>query len=187
MISSLLTLAITAIKYYNRALKYYKEIGDKSSVDHTLCELGELYFELNDYKTSRQFYMDGLEISQNINDVMNILRINTGLAKLYLKFRDTEKAASYLSNAEKLAKAANSYKDLIKISKIYSENCSISGNYKEAKVFMEKHNKYQAKLSNLSEENKIQALMLGHIKNSFTNDTPAYYNRLKQEEVVSQA
>ena len=130
--------------------------------------------------------MDGLEISQKINDVMNILRINTGLARLYLKFRDTEKAASYLSNAEKLAMAANSYKDLVKINKIYSENCSISGNYKEAKVFMEKHNKYQAKLSNLSEENKIQAIMLGHIKNSF-NNTPAYYSNPKREEVLSHA
>ena len=163
-----------AIKYYNRALKYYREIGDKSSVDHTLCELGELYFELNDYRASKQFFMDGLEVSQKINDIMNVVRINTGLARLYLKFKDTDKALTYLNAAEKLAKAAKSYKDLSKICMVYSENYSISGDFKEAKLFLDKHYKYLEKINNLTESNKIQAIMLGHIKNTEVTKEPAY-------------
>ncbi len=174
-----------AIKYYNRALKYYKEIGDKSSVDHTLCELGELYFELNDYKTSKQFFMDGLEVSQKINDIMNVVRINTGLARLYLKFRDTEKAMGFLNTAEKMAKTAKSYKDLSKICMIYSENYSISGNFKEAKVFLDKHYKYLEKINNLTESNKIQALMLGHIKDTEVKEEPAYYYNLQKDQILS--
>jgi len=174
-----------AIKYYNRALKYYKEIGDKSSVDHTLCELGELYFELNDYKTSKQFFMDGLEVSQKINDLMNVVRINTGLARLYLKFRDTEKAMGYLNIAEKMAKTAKSYKDLSKICMIYSENYSISGNFKEAKLFLDKHYKYLEKINNLTETNKIQALMLGHIKDTEVKEEPAFYYNLQKDQILS--
>lgn len=174
-----------AIKYYNRALKYYKEIGDKSSVDHTLCELGELYFELNDYRASKQFFMDGLEVSQKINDTMNVVRINTGLARLYLKFRDTEKALTYLTTAEKLAKSAKSYKDLSKICMIYSENYSISGDFKEAKLFLDKHYKYLEKINNITESNKIQAIMLGHIKNTTVKEEPAYYYNLKKDQILS--
>lgn len=176
-----------AIKYYNRALKYYKEIGDKSSVDHTLCELGELYFELNDYRTSKQYFMDGLEVSEKINDVMNIVRINIGLAKLYLKFNDTEKASGYLSIAEKLAESAKSYKDLSKISKIYSEYCRLEGNYREAKQYMDKHYIYLEKLNNLAEANKIQAMMLGHIKEKVSHVEPAYYFNPPKEKVLSKA
>ncbi len=52
---------------------------------------------------------------------------------------------------------------------------------------MEQHDKYKAQLSNISEENKIQAIMLGHIRNSFMNESPAYYQMPHQKEVVSQA
>ena len=152
-----------SIKFYNRALKYYREISDKSSVAHTLSELGELYFELNDYKSSKQYFSEGLELSKEINDVVDEVRINTGLAKLYVKFADTEKAENYLVVAEELAKSRKSYKELSIICKIFSENFSISGKVKESKLFLEKHFSYLKQLNNIAEENKVQAIMLGHI------------------------
>jgi tetratricopeptide (TPR) repeat protein len=153
-----------AIKYFNRTLKYYTEIGDKSSVGHTLCEIGELYLELNDFCTSKKYFLEGLENSKAIDDNVNILRINIGLAKLYLKFKDEDRVSVYLNAAESLARSANSYKNLSSIYKIYSENYTIAGKLKEAKQFFNKYVEYFNKLNNIDEENKLQALILGHIK-----------------------
>ncbi len=159
-----------AIKYYNRALKYYREISDTSSVSHTLCELGELYFELNDYKSSKQYFIDGLGVSKQINDIVNEVRTNTGLAKLYVKFQDSETASVYLLNAEELAKSRNSYKELSKISKIFSDSYSAIGKKEEAKKSLEMHYEYLRKMINLEEENKINSIMLGHLSNNNGND-----------------
>jgi tetratricopeptide (TPR) repeat protein len=165
-----------AVKYYNRSLKYYKEIGDLSSVAHTLCEIGELYFELNDYRTSKEFFNEGLVISKQLNDAVNIVRINTGIARLYLKFRDTERASEHLSSAEELASSRGCFKELSKIFKIYSETYGSNGNPKEAKESLEKHYSYQQKLISLEEESRLQALILGHITPENTvNDTQNGY------------
>jgi len=91
----------------------------------------------------------------------------------------------FLNTAEKMAKTAKSYKDLSKICMIYSENYSISGNFKEAKVFLDKHYKYLEKINNLTESNKIQALMLGHIKDTEVKEEPAYYYNLQKDQILS--
>jgi tetratricopeptide (TPR) repeat protein len=176
-----------AVKYYNRALKYYKEIYDNSSVDHTLCEIGELYLELNDFKQSREYFFEGLKNSQAANNIVNILRINTGLAKLYLKFKDTVKVTGYLSAAEELAKSTNSYKDLSSIYKLYSENYSVSGKHKEAKQFLNKYVTYFNKLNNIAEENEVQAIMLGHIKAISQTDKKQNYFFPKTEKELNLA
>lgn len=175
-----------AIKYYNRALRYYTEIGDKSSIDHTLCEIGELHLELNDYCGSKKYFFEGLKNSQLSNDKVNLLRINTGLAKLYLKFNDTEKVNDYLRSAEELAISSNSYKDLSNIYKIYSESYNAAGNLKEAKVYMSKYFTYVTRLNNIAEENKIQAIMLGHIKVKMDSEIKDIFHKTKnKKELIS--
>jgi tetratricopeptide (TPR) repeat protein len=150
-------------------LKYYKQISDTSSVSHTLCELGELYFEINDFKTSKEYFVDGLGISKQIDDIVNEVRTNTGLAKLYVRFHDTDKASGYLSKAEELARSRNAYKELSKIFKIYSDYYNAAGLRNEAKESLEMHYEYLKKIINLEEENKINAIMLGHL--SYNNNT----------------
>lgn len=174
-----------AVKYFNRALKYYKEISDTSSVSHTLCELGELYFEINDFKTSKEYFIDGLGLSRQIDDIVNEVRTNTGLAKLYVKFQDGEKASGYLVKAEELAKSRNAYKELSKISKIYSDYYSNSGKRNEARESLEKHYEYLKKIINLEEENKINAIMLGHLSiNDNTKDLMTNYLNEKKFELT---
>jgi tetratricopeptide (TPR) repeat protein len=155
-----------AIKYFNRALKYYREIADSSSVSHTLCELGEVYFELNDYISSRKYLTDGLELAVNIKDMVNEVRNTTGLAKLYVRFHDTETANMYLLRAEKIAKKRMSFKELSKIFKIYSDIHAATGNTKEAKLYISKHYECLKELVCMDQENKINAIMMGHIKST---------------------
>ncbi|MEO8514681.1 MAG: tetratricopeptide repeat protein [Ignavibacteria bacterium] len=176
-----------AVKYYNRALKYYTEIGDKSSVDHTLCEIGELYLELNDFCESKKYFHEALKNSQVSNDIVNILRINTGLAKLYLKFKDSERVSGYLSVAEELAKSTNSYKDLSNIYKIYCESHNAAGKHKEAKEFRNKYVTYFTKLNNIAEENEVQAIMLGHIKVETRNNNKNIFHTPKTEKELNLA
>lgn len=155
-----------AIKYFNRALKYYKEIGDNSSVAHTTCELGEIYFELNDYISSRSFFTSGLELAVSIKDIVNEVRNMTGLAKLYVRFKDTETAGTFLKKAEVLARHRMSFKELSKIFEIYSQIHTAAGNTKEAKLYISKHYDCLKELVCMDQENRINAIMMGHIKSS---------------------
>jgi hypothetical protein len=117
---------------------------------------------------------------------VNVVRTNTGLAKLYVKFRDAEKAADYLSKAEKLAESRNSYKELSKICKIYSESFEHLGKTEDSRRFLEKHYEYLKKLLNIEEENKLQAMMLGHIPLNGDNSLlTRYFTDAKREETVS--
>ena len=152
-----------AIKYFNRALRYYKEISDTSSVSHTLCELGELYYILNDFKSCKSLFDESLKLSGIINDAVNEVRVYTGLAKLYLKFRQHDKAFKYLKDAETIAASRNSYKDLGKIYKVFSEIHGSSGNNIEANEALNKYYDCLKKMISIDEENKVQSMLMGHI------------------------
>ena len=175
-----------SVKYYNRALKYYREISDRSSVAHTLCEMGELYFELNDFRSSKLLFAEGLEISKEIKDSVNEVRIHTGLARLYVKFHETERAETYLHSAKELAKARNAYKELSLIFKLNSELYGISGDLKSSKENLDKYYYYMKKLSDIAEENRLQALMLGHFHGGINNDDTIQNENLTADNLPSE-
>jgi tetratricopeptide (TPR) repeat protein len=157
-----------AFKYLNRALKYFTEINDKSSLAETLYEIGVLNFELNDYKNSNDKFIKGINIAEEIKDTVNLIKCKVGQAKIYRKFKDYEKAITYLNTAKDLSM---DIKDLNKLTEICTHLktwFTETGNYDQAILALEEYYYFIRRHYEINDEREINNIMT---QSKLLNDT----------------
>ena len=86
----------TALNYLNEAISIgsYASIGD----DYTkmLINVGEIYFNLNDYNASLEYFLKAQEVSTDEDDIANI---DNYIGKIYFATLNPEKSLEYFNKA----------------------------------------------------------------------------------------
>jgi tetratricopeptide (TPR) repeat protein len=150
-----------ALTYYIKALRYYKETGDKSSISKELYNTGELYFDLCDFVSAKKNYLEGLQVAVQIHDEVYEGRNYVGLAKIYLRFGDTPLVSGFLDKAASLALRRKDYKELGVIYKMHGDNSKNSGRNEEAAMYIDRANEYEKKAIDTEEEGKLRSFNEG--------------------------
>ncbi len=100
-----------AIHYIETSLKYFEKI-DSNAEDRTAAAsyqlLGDVYFKLNDYNASENYYKKAKELLKDSNCTLGL--IYNGLGGIRLKQKNWKDAELYLKKAEKIADTSRSLK-----------------------------------------------------------------------------
>ena len=91
----------TAIKYHNRALSLYTEMGNEDRQVLVLNELGIVYKNLSQYEKSIETYKKGIEIAERIEST-RLADVYSNLAVVITYMKKYDKALQYLFKSYKL-------------------------------------------------------------------------------------
>jgi len=91
----------TAIKYHNRALSLYTEMGNEDRQVLVLNELGIVYKNLSQYEKSIETYKQGIEIAERIEST-RLADVYSNLAVVITYMKKYDKALQYLFKSYKL-------------------------------------------------------------------------------------
>jgi len=91
----------TAIKYHNRALSLYTEMGNEDRQVLVLNELGIVYKNLSQYEKSIETYKQGVEIAERIGST-RLADVYSNLAVVITYMKKYDKALQYLFKSYKL-------------------------------------------------------------------------------------
>lgn len=137
------------IEFYNESIKISESINNVTSIVLSKLNLASLYFEKKEYEKGI-FHLDYVERNHNsipIVDVQGYLNILLGKKFTYLK--QNEKAENYFKAAIKVGEENNSKIYLSDAYKDYAEFLFTIKNYKEAYVYLSKHEILDSEIFNL--------------------------------------
>ena len=97
--------SIKALEYYNRSMKINEEVGDKLSMATTLSNIGGIYLDKSDIKSSLEYIFKALKIQEEIKDDEGIAYSLDGLTNIFIFQRDTAKALECLEKSMKIRKS----------------------------------------------------------------------------------
>jgi signal transduction histidine kinase len=101
----------SAIAYYNRSLKYARDINNKFQETNMLQEIGIIYFEKKQYTKSRDFLKQSLAVSQKIGDKKREVISLKYLSEIFSLTNDDHEAVkmykAYVQLKDSLDQAAN--------------------------------------------------------------------------------
>ena len=156
--ASLINLAVTD-KYMNRrdSVKHYlwealgisKEISDRDLGAEAMINLGNLHQEENNSDSAYYCFKEALILSRNSNKNNQVV-INVGLAEVYRKKGETNKAMAYLQVAEDLATELHSIEYLVNIYGLKSSIFASNGDFEQAYIFNKKSVALSDSLTNLN-------------------------------------
>lgn len=84
-----------AIKNYELALKYYRDVDANSGITLVLTNLGNCYLDKKQYGKAEDYFKEGLNIALEMNSHYNIRHAYKGLTRLENLKGDFEKADKY--------------------------------------------------------------------------------------------
>jgi hypothetical protein len=88
-----------ALKYYTKALNYYKKSQYKDEEANTLLNMGNVQMELKNYPEALKHYKEALQIFNNENDGLGEGYCLTGIGIIHEKSEDPEQARDYYQQA----------------------------------------------------------------------------------------
>ena len=132
-----------AVEYLNKALKLYKQFGDKSGIAYIFMNFGIIFEQKGNYKLSKENYLKSEEIFMEINDNYNISLINNFIAEINIKMRNFNESQKNLKKSRIIAIQIGA-KDLLKDNYgIFSDLFAAKKDYKDAyeyhKLYFELH------------------------------------------------
>ncbi len=102
-----------ALKYYDNAIKLYKEIADSFSIFKCYWDKGLYYYLVkNEKKLADSFFHIALDGFNRINTTVMVPRILTHLSTIYKANGDIEKAIEYSLEAYQFSKKENLFKEV---------------------------------------------------------------------------
>ena len=90
-----------------QALKFSRELGDKSHEAGLLNNIANVYFDQSDFPNALQYYLNALKLSEELNDKNLLATTNFGIARTYSIEKDYTRALLYSEKSLKLAKEIN--------------------------------------------------------------------------------
>lgn len=95
----------TALEYSFRALKQFKEIGDKVGTARILSDIGVEYWYQSNYPNALKYYFDALRMHEEINNKPDIAVTLCNIGIVYNSQKDYQKALDYILKANKIDEA----------------------------------------------------------------------------------
>ncbi len=101
-----------AFEAFLKSLDFAKKIDDKPTILNTLLNIGIMYDNNNDYDKCLEYYQEALQYA-NSKDLATLALMQSYIADVYLKLKDTEKAKEFIKKAIENSRASNDTKSLI--------------------------------------------------------------------------
>ena len=92
----------TAIKYYEKSLQIYREIGHLSGTINSNVNLGDTHHKLAQYQTAIEYYKNSLDISTAMGEQLGIARSNGRLGIVYCGIGKDKQAIDCFEEALKI-------------------------------------------------------------------------------------
>ena len=180
----------SAIVYNNIGRKLYERLGYQKRVSYCYFTMGEIFRKKEDFNQALQSYQKSLEISQAVDDSVQIGYSNMAVADMYQALNKDTRAVGYLSDALKVAE--NIKLDILamdvheRLAKRFSKMGSMAEAYQHLEKFIvlkdslytrekrELGSEIEARYQNdqktkeialLASETELQALLLNKRKN----------------------
>ncbi len=155
-----------ALKYYNKSLEYYKELGNKKRIAFCLNNIGLIYKTKGNYSYALECFRQSLEIAKELKSKQTIAYCLNNIGTIYKYQENYPVALDYYQKSLKIKKEINDKRGIlenfINVGKIYK----MQGDYllaleyyqKSLKISEEINDKFEIPLclNNIGEINLIQ-------------------------------
>jgi two-component system sensor histidine kinase/response regulator len=85
-----------AVKSYEQSLRIFKKLNIKKSINQTITNLGSLYFDIREYQTAENYFLQVLEsLNETPNEQMGLASVYFSLGNTSRKLYNPAKALSY--------------------------------------------------------------------------------------------
>jgi len=91
-----------ALENYNKSFHLYSTKGIKAGIYRVLNNVGELYFNINDYEKATEIFRNGLNLAENENNLNRKINFLLKLSQSHKKNSNYSQAIYYLNNLQKL-------------------------------------------------------------------------------------
>jgi tetratricopeptide (TPR) repeat protein len=96
--------ADSSLKYHQKALGRYQQLGDSSGIGWSMCYLGAVYVNiLNDYPKALSYLEPSLQLLSRINDRKGMARTFDILGVAYLDLGEATKSLEHFQKAERMS------------------------------------------------------------------------------------
>lgn len=89
-----------SISLNKKALSIFLLNNKKNEASKTFEEIGDAYFEVNDYDNALKFYLNTLELFEENNPSPLVIKIKKKIGELYVKIEQCENAFKYLNEVK---------------------------------------------------------------------------------------
>ncbi len=141
-----------ALTHFNKCLKIFEEIGDKSGEGTCLNNIGQIYASRGDYDTALSYLEHSLKIRQEIGDKSGEGQCLNNISQIYASRGDYDTALSYLEHSLKIRQEIGDKSGegqcLNNISQIYDSR----GDYDTALSYLERSLKIRQDIGDKSGE-----------------------------------
>jgi len=151
----------TALVIYNKALTLTKRVKNKRLESIILNNIGEIYLELSNSKTSREFFLSSLKIKKSLSDQHGIAHTTFNLAKLDEMLGNYEDLERHLSIGISISKNIKAPNLLVKYYGLYSKYLTSKKEYKNATQYFKLYLNLKDSLLN---ELKVKSISEAEIK-----------------------
>jgi len=120
-----------ALKYYEKALKIYRETND-GNIPYAMINIGKIYLKRNDYRNAVFYMEEALKIARKTNAKLEAGRANLGLGVTYLQMGESRTALGYLIESEKITTEIGAKYEQRETYKNMADAYSKTGDYRNA-------------------------------------------------------
>lgn len=173
-----------ALDYYNKSLKKALEFNDKVTTGIAKMNIGEAYYNLNQFKKSEQKLHESLVLFKNLGDKSNIIDNYNYLYELETRRNNPKKALEYF-------KLKTIYKDSILNENNLNKVSNLEVKYQTAekeKQISEQNLKLQTQKVKITSQRNTQLVLIAGL-GFFILGSLLFYNRnkAKQKEALQKA
>lgn len=146
------------IYHYQKSLEYAEKRKDTSEISSTKLNLASAYFNINDYKKGFEAAEFARVNLKKFPDFESEVILNTLYGIYYGHFKKDEKANFHFKEAIKTGEKYKLYKSLSEAYREYSNYLFIAGNFKEAYLNKDLHQKIKDDINN---DEKVKNAQIG--------------------------
>jgi tetratricopeptide (TPR) repeat protein len=129
----------SAILYFNKSLLIRKNIDDKRGIGYTLNNIGEIFFQKNQFLKAEEYFLEALKIRYVLNDKKDIAYSLATLSSLYFITGQLDKAKKMAMDGYSLSKEIGFPENIKKSSLALFDIYKSEKNYKDA---LDKYTEY---------------------------------------------
>jgi putative nucleotidyltransferase with HDIG domain len=109
----------SALLRYRAALEQFRELGDDRASAWVLNNMGMLHVDVGEYTAAELSFNAAYQISERQNDVVNLAKIDTNRAELFLRRQNYERSREYCDRAFRTFTRIASHSGLADVHRFY--------------------------------------------------------------------
>ena len=167
-----------SLEFLNISLSLREKLNDYWGMTNTLNEIGSVNREKGDYAEALNAYTEALKSVRNIEQNRILIgEIYLGKAHVYYAQKDFKRANIAISQSKNIFEGINARAELVEIYKLVSKINYATHNYKDAYIYLQKHDNLNDSIKVLNAERQLELMEL-----VFTSDRNKKENELLKRE-----